>query len=291
MESIKEFYCIPDTCRDQHLPMAPRYAAPFRDHGIRGVGLHEVDPPYEIRRLSFSWHLALITYSGSAEYECMGKSGVLEAGQIWVGPCDTAYRYAATDNWKFVSAALYRSHDFVHLEDSVFHQDIANSTVPLIYSIEAYLQESAATNVSGSKMPLGLATYISKAIIRNLQVEQSGGVSRMRLRLSKLWEEVNANPGAGWKLPTLAKKMHMSIRQFQRIMKENYSLTAEGMLIRIRMEHASELLRATDLTMIMISERVGYHCPFAFSKAFKRYFDTPPATYRRNSATLKFEDE
>ena len=142
--------------------MAPRYAAPFREHGIRGVGLHEVAPPYEIRRLSFSWHLALITYAGCAEFECMGKSGVMKAGQIWVGPCDTAYRYAASDDWKFVSAALYRSHDFIHLEDAVLHQDIANSTAPLVYAIEAYLQESAATNISGSKIPLGLSTYISR---------------------------------------------------------------------------------------------------------------------------------
>ena len=50
MSFTKEYHCIPDTCRDQHLPMAPRYASPFRDHGIRGLGLHEAAPPYEVRR-------------------------------------------------------------------------------------------------------------------------------------------------------------------------------------------------------------------------------------------------
>jgi AraC-like DNA-binding protein len=283
MSVNKEYSCIPDSSRDQHLPMAPRYASPFRDQGIRGVGLHEVAPPYEIRRFNFPWHLALFTFQGEAEYSCLGKTGKIEAGQVWVGPFETAYSYAAKSEWKFVSAALYNTHQFAHLEGRVFHQDLSYSLEPVVYAIEAYLQESAATEGPGSEIPTGLATYISKAIVRDLQTAQGAGVNRNRLRLSQLWEEVNANPGNEWKLSILAQKMHVSVRQFQRLMQENYSLTAEGMMMRIRMEHARELLCATDLTIVMIAERVGYQCPFAFSKAFKRYSSLPPATYRRMS--------
>ena len=103
----------------------------------------------------------------------------------------------------------------------------------------------------------------------------------MRLRLTKVWEEVNANPGAHWNLPALAKRMHLSVRQFQRVMKENYDLTAEGLLMRIRMEHAREVLSSTDMTMVMIADRIGYQCVFAFSKGFKRHFDMPPGAYRK----------
>ena len=65
-----EFFCIPDECRDQHLVMVPEFTAVFKDRGIRGVGVHEVVEPYEMRRLTFPWHMVLITLSGSAEYEC-----------------------------------------------------------------------------------------------------------------------------------------------------------------------------------------------------------------------------
>lgn len=287
MSFTKEYFNIPDSCRDQHLPMAPRYAKPFRDHGIRGVGLHEMVTPYEIRRLNFPWHVALFTFQGEAEYECLGTTGTIEAGQVWVGPFETKYRYLAKGEWKFVSAALYNTHQFAHLEGRIFHQDLSYSLEPVVYAIEAYLQESAATKGPGSEIPIGLSTYISKAIVRDLQDGQGGSLNRNRLRLSQLWEEVNANPGYEWKLSILAKKMHVSVRQFQRLMQENYSLTAEGMMMRIRMEHARELLCATDLTIGMISERVGYLCPFAFSKAFKRYFSLPPATYRRMSEKSK----
>ncbi len=281
MSFTKEYYCIPDTCRDQHLPMAPRYASPFRDCGIRGVGLHEVAPPYEVQRLTFPWHLALITVEGHAEYGCMGQQGVMEPGQIWVGPLETAYRYKAIDDWKFISAALYRTHEFLHLEGRMLHRDLSHSAIPTIYAMEAYLQESAATKGPGATAPVGLATYIAEAIIRDIKDEQVAGGNRLRLRLTQIWEEVNANPGADWKLPVLAKRMHVSVRQFQRIMNENYDVTAEGLLTRIRMEHAREMLSSTDMTMMMIADRIGYQCVFAFSKGFKRHFGMPPGAYRK----------
>ena len=281
MAISKEYFCFPDEGRDQHLAMAPRYASPFREKGIRGVGLHDLGPPYEICRVSAPWHLVLITVSGSAEFECQGKKGVMEAGQVWVGPLETAYRYAALERWEFISAALFQTHDFIHLEGDYLHRSLSHSALPLVQAIEAYLQESAATKGPGAVAPVGLANYISEAIIRELGCEEAAGGSRQRLRLTQVWEEVNANPGEDWRLPVLAKRMHVSVRQFQRIMKENYDLTAEGLLMRIRMEHARELLGSTDLTMMMIADRIGYRCVFAFSKSFKRYFSVPPGTYRR----------
>ena len=169
----------------------------------------------------------------------------------------------------------------MHLEDHYLLRSMSQSAKPLVHAIKAYLQESAATKGPGAVAPIGLATYISEAILRELGSEQSGASSRLRLRLTQVWEEVNANPGEEWKLPVLAKRMNVSVRQFQRIMKENYDLTAEGLLMRIRMEHARELLGSTDLTMMMIAERIGYRCVFAFSKGFKRHFGVPPGTYRK----------
>ena len=263
---------------------------PFRDSGIRGVGLHEVAPPYEVRRLTFPWHLALITVSGHAEFECLGQVGVMEPGQIWLGPLETRYQYKAQDDWKFISATLYRAHEFAHLEGRMLHQDLSHSAQPIVYAIEAYLLESAATKGPGATAPIGLATYISEAIVRDLKDAQARSGNRLRLRLTQVWEEVNANPGEEWRLPVLAKRMHVSVRQFQRIMKENYDVTAEGLLMRIRMEHARELLSSTDMTMMMIADRIGYQCVFAFSKGFKRHFGIPPGAYRKAANQGKLPD-
>ena len=47
------------------------------------------------------------------------------------------------------------------------------------------------------------------------------------------------------------------------------------------MDHAGELLKGTQLTVEDISE-VGYESVYAFSRAFRQYYDLPPGTYRKN---------
>ena len=162
--------------------------------------------------------------------------------------------------------------------------DLSYSIEPVVYSIEAYLQESAATKGPGSEIPIGLSTYISKAIVRDLQDGQGGSLNRNRLRLSQLWEEVNANPGYEWKLSILAKKMHVSVRQFQRLMQENYSdcgryddADSDGTCPGCRMTNNRYDLRTCWLSL-----------PLCFFESFQAAL-LPPATYRRMSEKLNYD--
>jgi transcriptional regulator GlxA family with amidase domain len=48
------------------------------------------------------------------------------------------------------------------------------------------------------------------------------------------------------------------------------------------MTKAAELLRESDLPLLSVAERAGYHSEAAFSRAFKRHEGTAPGTYRRD---------
>ena len=50
----------------------------------------------------------------------LGDNWTIQAGQVWVGPFETKYRYLAKGEWKFVLAALYNTHQFAHLEGRIF---------------------------------------------------------------------------------------------------------------------------------------------------------------------------
>jgi AraC-like DNA-binding protein len=278
-----ELFRIPDTCRDQHLPMVPSFAAQFRRRGVRGVGIHEVEVPYEIRRLGVPWHIALITFAGEAAFECGGKDGVIQTGDLWVGPADTAYDYRATGPWKFISAALFTAEPFAHLEDAFTHRKLLFDVTHLVSAAEAYLYEASFAQNIKEESARAMAEYISAGITRELGVEDGSACSRTRRRLNRLWEAVHAGPDGDWTLKELAGRMHVSTRQFQRLMREHYGVTTEKLRTRIRMEHARELLVGTDLSMDMIADKVGYESVYSFSKAFKRYFGTPPGSYRRQA--------
>ncbi|MDT0321013.1 helix-turn-helix transcriptional regulator [Streptomyces sp. DSM 44918] len=48
-----------------------------------------------------------------------------------------------------------------------------------------------------------------------------------------------------------------------------------------RMTLAAQLLRADDRPVARVAEQVGYTSEYAFSKAFRRAYDTSPGRYRR----------
>lgn len=283
MAILEDYACISVACRDQHLPMVPAYAEPFRDRQIRGVGIHDVVSPYEIQRVSAPWHIALITISGQASYSCKGKSGTIKENTVWVGAADTAYQYKSLGNWKFISAALIKSSHREHLEKKMTYRMLQNDILHLENAVEAYLSESIHCKDGNSPEAKALADYISLFIDRELNTDRDGDYSRNAICLSRIWEEVNATPSSKWVIADLAYKAKVSIRQFQRMMKATYGLTAEGMLTKIRMQRAQELLISTDLTLESIADRIGYSSVYSFSKAFKNYMKISPGAFRKGA--------
>ena len=277
----KNFSYIPEKCRDQHLPMVPSFASAFKDRGIRGVGIHEVEEPYEIVRSPVTWHLALFTYEGQAEWKCNGKSGIMKPNEIWIAPARLTHSYKAIGNWKMISAALFELNAFAHLEGHPTQKNTFMDCKILANAVDAYLFEADIANDENTGPAESLVRYISSVILRELQPEESYDSNRTHFQINRLWEEVNATPGADWRICDLAQRMYVSTRQFQRMMRKHYGLTAEQMLIRIRMEYAKELLTASNLTMSLVAERVGYQSEYSFSKAFKRSFDISPGAYAK----------
>ena len=56
-------------------------------------------------------------------------------------------------------------------------------------------------------------------------------------------------------------------------------------LLRWRMHVAAQRLRVTQDSLYEIAESIGYESEAAFSRAFKKAYRHPPATWRRNLAT------
>lgn len=287
MTISKEHFFIPEACRDHHLVMVPEFANIFKERGIRGVGIHDVVEPYRIKRHSFQWHVVLIIVSGKMKFFDNGNEYVLEAGEIWVGPAGKPHDYWAIEKSSFISAALFVEEGFYHLEKKVTHRKARFKVSHLSKAVEAYLYESLIAGGKSTGLVAPLADYISNAIIRELKTEGIQKTNRLLSSLENLWERVNAAPGYKWNLKELASELFVSTRQFQRLMKTNYGFTAEQMLRKIRMEHAGELLKGTQLTVENISEKVGYESVYAFSRAFKQYYDQPPGMFRKNFLTNK----
>ena len=85
-------------------------------------------------------------------------------------------------------------------------------------------------------------------------------------------------------LAELAALIHLSERQTQRVIKENFGKTFSQKLTDARMAAASQFLMRTSLSITDISERLGFSSIEHFSSAFRRFMGVSPRQYRQRHA-------
>lgn len=69
-------------------------------------------------------------------------------------------------------------------------------------------------------------------------------------------------------LADLANRLHLSISQTQRLIKNRYGISFQQKLIKAKIEQSKRLIATTQLSLEAISERVGYSSYNAFFEAF-----------------------
>ena len=118
---------------------------------------------------------------------------------------------------------------------------------------------------------LGIAKYVEKGTWMRDEVERTEVVD---LFFARRFAEKSG-------CATLAKEMHMSTKQLNRVLKKHYGMGFQEKLIATRMEHASLLLRTTSMRVQDVIEAIGYSSYEAFYKAFISKFGVNPQKYRR----------
>ncbi|MFD0363553.1 AraC family transcriptional regulator [Nocardia sp. GCM10030253] len=132
----------------------------------------------------------------------------------------------------------------------------------LLYILRAWIDDRSATE-TGAEASSGWALALTDpAIGRALQ-------------------DIHAHPAHSWTVQELAARSGLSRSVFaQRFT----GLVGEPPLTYLswwRMTTAGRLLRESDAPLSAVARRVGYTSEFAFAKAFKREYGTPPGRYRR----------
>jgi AraC-like DNA-binding protein len=97
-------------------------------------------------------------------------------------------------------------------------------------------------------------------------------------------ERIHADPQRAWTVADLAREVGLSRAAFARRFTRTVGEPPLAYLARWRMTIAARLLRASDLKLAVVADRVGYQSEFAFAKAFKRGYGVAPGAYRRQVA-------
>jgi AraC-like DNA-binding protein len=285
IKDIAETFIFPASCREVFLPMETSEAKPLRERGLQSAGISNLRHPYEIGREDPPFHSINCTLEGSALFETPTQSWHLNKGTVWLVPAHTQCRYLVPKgrHWKIL---------WFHLKDIDRWRDIrlsmpralVGNLLPALYgAMEGFVAESLSEHGNAGQTAEHYAHIIGAYIDRLMGSQLSSSKQSITEKLEKLILDINRMPDYEWTVSEMSGRVHISKIQFHRWMEEVYGETPMGMVTKLRMKSAREMLLNTDYTVEHIGYSVGYTNRFAFSKAFKRYFGRSPLDFRHRN--------
>jgi AraC-like DNA-binding protein len=126
-----------------------------------------------------------------------------------------------------------------------------------------------------------LAGYLGAAVAHALRpASQAQGAPGLRLA-ARAREFVEANAAAPLSLEAIAAAAGASVAHVQRSFRAAYGLTVVEHLQAVRLRHAQNLLRDTDMPVEAVAAAVGFASPSYFSRLFAREVGLAPGAFRR----------
>ncbi|MFZ4454615.1 MAG: AraC family transcriptional regulator [Bacteroidales bacterium] len=108
--------------------------------------------------------------------------------------------------------------------------------------------------------------------------------------LDRINEKINSEDDSNeLSLAELSEIAGFSERQFSRVFPRYLSDSFNKYYSTLRLEYAAHLLKTTNLSVLAISEKVGYSNAPAINKEFKKRFETSPLHFRATHQLQPFE--
>lgn len=253
---------------------------------VQEVGAFRTTPPYSTERANLPSYLIILTRSGRGVLELDDKTIELPPNSCLFLDCMRHHRYYTPvgETWDFLwvhfygggSADYYREFvrcgaDVVCLEDS---EAFAETMLRILT-----LQKEGT--VSGE---LQTSLCIDQLLTRLLQSVACSGDARTArpAYLDAVVGELERAFSDDLSLEMLAEKNGVSKYHLSREFKRFMGLNFIDYLIRVRLNHAKELLRFTDLPVSQVTERCGFHDVSHFIRVFRlREGGLTPLQYRK----------
>ena len=86
---------------------------------------------------------------------------------------------------------------------------------------------------------------------------------------------------------SLAEKCNMSQSYFKRLFKEKYGIPPKKYMIRLKIDHACDLLRLKRYTVTQIAEICNFSDVYFFSRQFKEYVGITPTQFANKYKSSK----
>jgi AraC-like DNA-binding protein len=184
-------------------------------------------------------------------------SGLLGKNDMDFFPKSIAERYIKDDEW------------------------VMKTGKPLINTVEVNLTPDGVRWFQTSKAPLFVGDKIIGVVgvAKDLRrtISSMGGYDVLRPAI----DAMETDPGADWRMDELARKVHLSLSQFERSFKKALNMTAKKYLLTVRLEGVEQALKIGEESLASLALRFGFHDQSHLSRQFKARYGTSPMRYKK----------
>src|SRR5580698_9519276 len=165
----------------------------------------------------------------------------------------------------------------------------SNAGMWLEASVKYALSEARSPRPGGAGVLSKLAEVLFIEVLRLYVNQQSAGrigwLAGVGDRIvGAALNQLHAHPAHAWTLDELANEAHTSRSVLAERFQHLVGSSPMQYLTQWRMLLAANLLTRSNAPLARIAEDVGYQTDTAFSRAFRREFGAPPATWRKRQA-------
>lgn len=254
---------------------------------LQETGTLKAIKPHESRRENLSSYLCFMVTDGFGSLEYEGREYKLAAGDCAFIDCRKAYSHKCADSlWTLKWAHFYGSNMSGIYDKYKERGGRCAFTPENPYSFRALFDELYDVAASSSYIR-DMQIYEKLTTLLTLLMQESWnpvkrvtGASKKQ-NLQKIKDYLDNNYAKKISLNDLAEKFFINKYYLIRIFKEQFGTTVTGYLMQVRITHAKQLLRFSDMPIEKIAADCGMADANYFSRMFKKVEGITPGEYRK----------
>ena len=253
---------------------------------IQEVGALRAVHPHTSSRTNLVSHLFFVVLSGKGKLNYDGVEYELVVGDCVFIDCKRAYSHSTSDDlWQlrwchFYGAALPAIYEKYRERGGtpVFHPDSCEHFISCLMDIQQIA--GSGDHVRDMRINEKLNSILTLLMEESWHPE-NGMLSRKRVNLSELKTYLDASYAEKIALDELAERFFINKYYLTRIFKESYGTTITSYVQSVRITHAKQMLRFTDMSIDEIGRAVGMDGANYFSRIFQKVEGIRPSEYRK----------
>lgn len=125
---------------------------------------------------------------------------------------------------------------------------------------------------------------LTKSATDNFTMQENIATDSDFGRMYVIHRIINTKYDKNISLDEIAKKLHLSVKQTNRIIKKLYNCNFGELVTKLKIQQAERLLTGSDIIVSDIAQMVGYNSICGFYNAFKKYHGCSPIEYRKKNS-------